>query len=534
MCPTLVGVHDTIAEDHPDLTFPTRRARLLWSLKQRIAIRTAARPLHRLAGGARRDRATDWHLAREVADRAGGARSGVLSRGAQTRSLAALQPLGLSAERGFVLYAGGISPHKNIETLIDAYAGVIDDRDSAPHLVLVGDLEGETYLSAADLRAATDRRHTESGTQVVLPGFVSDETLACLYTAATAVALPSLAEGFGLPAVEAAACGAPVVLSDLPAHRESLGDGGLYFPARDAGALGAALTTMLDDGSARAALLDAEVRPSRDSRGTRQPSACAGSWSRWPECERLTVVLHGHDVLSAAQLRRRRHLRAPTEQRARRAGARVTVVSTPDAHELLGGRAGPSPHEHPNVTSRAGLAAPRPALAARHVPLRAAGAARLASCGTCSVGSVSTSSTSTTSRSSAGQGCSRTASGVKLYTTHEHWLVCPMHTLWKLNREPCERPDVPALHALLPPAAAALALHRPARRQVEHVDMFLAPSLFTLEAHRARGFTAPMAHLPHFLASTRRRGRTAIRHGADASVLSLRRDGWSASRACRG
>jgi glycosyltransferase involved in cell wall biosynthesis len=71
----------------------------------------------------------------------------------------------------------------------------------------------------------------------VLPGFVSDEALACLYSGAAAFVSPSLAEGFGLPAVEAAACGAPAVLSDIPAHRETLGDEALFFPPRDTGRL---------------------------------------------------------------------------------------------------------------------------------------------------------------------------------------------------------------------------------------------------------------------------------------------------------
>ena len=81
----------------------------------------------------------------------------------------------------------------------------------------------------------------------MLPGFVSDETLACLYSAASAVVLPSLIEGFGLPAVEAAACGAPVLLSDLPSHRASLGDAALYFDPEDPGAIAAAMAWALDE-----------------------------------------------------------------------------------------------------------------------------------------------------------------------------------------------------------------------------------------------------------------------------------------------
>ena len=89
---------------------------------------------------------------------------------------------------------------------------------------------------------------------------------------------------------------------------------------------------------------------------------------------------------------------------------------------------------------------------------------------------------------------------VKLYTTSEHWLVCPMHVLFRYNREPCVEP-----HCL----RCTLAFRRPPQlwrytglleRSVENVDLFLSPSRFTMEAHRSRGFTAPMRHLPYFYA----------------------------------
>ena len=89
--------------------------------------------------------------------------------------------------------------------------------------------------------------------------------------------------------------------------------------------------------------------------------------------------------------------------------------------------------------------------------------------------------------------------GVKLYTLHEHWLVCPMHVLWRYNREPCEEPHC---------TRCSLAFHRPPQlwrhtklleRELEHVDLFLAPSRFVREAHRSRGFTRPIRHLPPFL-----------------------------------
>jgi glycosyltransferase involved in cell wall biosynthesis len=89
--------------------------------------------------------------------------------------------------------------------------------------------------------------------------------------------------------------------------------------------------------------------------------------------------------------------------------------------------------------------------------------------------------------------------GVKLYTMHEHWLVCPMHTLWKNNRELCERPTC---------LRCSLSYRRPPqlwrsssllRRRAQDIDLFLAPSRFTMDMHRRRGFEGPMRHLPPFV-----------------------------------
>ncbi len=139
-----------------------------------------------------------------------------------------------------------------METLLDAFASL---RSTAPTLKLVvaGALDDEAYLSSAgSVRARI--AELGLGDDVVLPGFVPDETLACLYSGAAAVVLPSLAEGFGLPAVEGAACGAPVVLSDIPAHRETLGDEALFFPPRDADELADRLRQLLGSDMLRRSL----------------------------------------------------------------------------------------------------------------------------------------------------------------------------------------------------------------------------------------------------------------------------------------
>jgi len=253
--PLVVGVHDVIADDFPELTLPTRKARAYWRVKQALAVRQAATVFtvseaSRVAV-ARRFRIPPQNLAivPEAPDPAFFPRDAAGS----ARELAGA---GVRPGEPFFLFAGGISPHKNVETLLDAYATVRAVRgDGLPRLVLVGDLSNDSYLSAA---TSLEDRIERLGLQghVHLPGFVPDETLACLYSAATAVVLPSLAEGFGLPAVEAAACGAPLIVSDLPAHRETLRDAPLYFRPTDGTALAHHLERVLDDPSLRRSLAD--------------------------------------------------------------------------------------------------------------------------------------------------------------------------------------------------------------------------------------------------------------------------------------
>lgn len=89
--------------------------------------------------------------------------------------------------------------------------------------------------------------------------------------------------------------------------------------------------------------------------------------------------------------------------------------------------------------------------------------------------------------------------GVKLYTTHEHWLFCPMHVLWKFDREPCDRPQCVAcmLHGRRP-----LQLWRYTgrlSRDLAHVDRLLSPSRFTKQRHVEAGIDRPITVLPYFV-----------------------------------
>ena len=247
--PFVVGIHDAIVHELPELTLPQRRARLFWRLKERHAVRHATR-IFTVSHAARAALVERLSLDPERIAVVPEAPAAVFGPRSRDEVDAACVPLGLGAGEPFVLCAaGGVSPHKNIATLLAAFA----ELPTTPRLVIAGALEDDAFLSAAvDVRRQI--RELRLTDRVLLPGFVPDETLAALYAGAAVVVNPSLAEGFGLPAVEAAACGAALLLSDLPAHRETLGEAARFFPPRDARELTAQLTSLLGDESARQAV----------------------------------------------------------------------------------------------------------------------------------------------------------------------------------------------------------------------------------------------------------------------------------------
>jgi glycosyltransferase involved in cell wall biosynthesis len=90
-------------------------------------------------------------------------------------------------------------------------------------------------------------------------------------------------------------------------------------------------------------------------------------------------------------------------------------------------------------------------------------------------------------------------SALRLMTAHEYWLVCPMHVLWKLDREPCERPSCVrcTVHGRRPPQ---LWRHTPLlERSLRSLDALICPSRFSLETHGRLGPSAPLEQLPYFL-----------------------------------
>lgn len=144
-----------------------------------------------------------------------------------------------------VLYVGGGEPHKNLRVVVEALLG-----SDLPPLLVVGPASSEPAVGA--LLAPLVAQHKARVTAAV-----DDETLATLYQQALATVVPSRNEGFGLPALEAMACGCPVVASRCGALPEVCGDAAVLLDPDDVGAWRSALETLRRDPNRRTAVAEA-------------------------------------------------------------------------------------------------------------------------------------------------------------------------------------------------------------------------------------------------------------------------------------
>lgn len=140
----------------------------------------------------------------------------------------------------FILSVGTIEPRKNLNTLLAAYRA-LRHRGAEFKLVIVGK-KGWLYQGFF-------RRLRELGLEdeVIFPGFVPDDDLPALYSAADLFVFPSLYEGFGLPLLEAMACGTPVVTSDVSSLPEIVGDAAITVDPHKAEELAEAILRILED-----------------------------------------------------------------------------------------------------------------------------------------------------------------------------------------------------------------------------------------------------------------------------------------------
>lgn len=150
-----------------------------------------------------------------------------------------------------ILFLGTLEPRKNIVTLLEAYALLRRRKGFAHRLVIAGG-KGWYYK---EIDAAVERLGLRG--EVFFPGFVPQDELALWYAAADLFVYPALYEGFGLPPLEAMACGTPVVVSSASSLPEVVGDAGLLVDPHDPAALAQAMLAVLDDPARHQALRQA-------------------------------------------------------------------------------------------------------------------------------------------------------------------------------------------------------------------------------------------------------------------------------------
>ncbi len=238
-CPAVVTVHDLSFLRYPRAFRRFNRAYLAWMT--RVAVRKAVRVIA-VSESTRQDVIA---LCGAAAEKVVVVPNGVTPDfcPADRQAVAAFRQSRGLPER-FILFLGTLEPRKNIERLIEAYAHLTQRQwrgaGTAPMLVIAG-AKGWFYdtifARVAQLGLAE---------RVIFPGFVPAEELPWWYRAAEIFVYPSLFEGFGLPVLEAMACGTPTITSNVSSLPEVAGDAALLVAPNDPTALAEAMARVLD------------------------------------------------------------------------------------------------------------------------------------------------------------------------------------------------------------------------------------------------------------------------------------------------
>jgi glycosyltransferase involved in cell wall biosynthesis len=246
--PLVLTVHDLSTLRFPETQEPARARHFAEALRERA--RLAQRVLTPTAA-----------IAREVAAelRLDPSRLRVAHHGVDKRFAPGPRevPRALSAQgvrAPYLLFVGALDGRKGLPELLDAYAALPAAVQREHALVLAGPRGTASDALQAKLRARAGDKLARGDGKLVLLGFQPEAELPALYRGAAALCLPSHYEGFGLPLLEAMACGIPCVASDDPALVEVAGGCALHAPRGDASALAAQLEKALSSAEVRAEL----------------------------------------------------------------------------------------------------------------------------------------------------------------------------------------------------------------------------------------------------------------------------------------
>lgn len=242
-----LGIHDVIVEEYPKLIFPDSRQRLLWFLKSWVA-RWQADYIVTVSYHAKDGIMHRFDWPPELVWVVGEAPDPIF-RPIEDRDQInyALDKIKLDPGTRFVICLGGLNPHKNLSMLFEVFA----ELRSAPkfsdlHLVMVGPAETDVFTPGV-MEARRTVSQLSLDDAVRFTGFLPDNEVACILNAAQVLVLPSFNEGFGLGAVEAAACGTPVIATKNSPLPRLLNGGGIFIDPHKPGRLKGALVEVLSD-----------------------------------------------------------------------------------------------------------------------------------------------------------------------------------------------------------------------------------------------------------------------------------------------
>jgi len=172
--------------------------------------------------------------------------------------LAARKKFALGNEPYFLALSAH-DPHKNFVHLIECFGALVESGELGGHnLVIVGPNPGRNPAVPAAIA-----KFPRARARIIVPGFVPDAELAAVYSGATAFLFPSLAEGFGIPPLEAMQCGVPVIASNTTSIPEVVGDAGLLLPPTDRDQWCQTMLKIARDASLRAELAQRSVERAR-------------------------------------------------------------------------------------------------------------------------------------------------------------------------------------------------------------------------------------------------------------------------------
>jgi glycosyltransferase involved in cell wall biosynthesis len=149
----------------------------------------------------------------------------------------------------FIVYVGGFSPRKNIKGLIEAFSIVEPKLKKNTKLLILGK-KGRSYYDYRDLAYSLNLKE-----DVIFPGYVAVQDLPIFYNAALMLCYPSFYEGFGLPPLEAMACGTPVISSNVTSMPEVLGDDAIYINPFNIDEMAEKILMLLEDNGLRTKII---------------------------------------------------------------------------------------------------------------------------------------------------------------------------------------------------------------------------------------------------------------------------------------